>query len=98
MSDSAQQPTAVPDPELREQARARRALAFRLAALVCLVFFPLPILGNFTSVLDGVVFGGVSWAWIYAVAQFAVAIIVGRFYSRRADAADARRMSRSRAR
>ncbi|TPQ17972.1 hypothetical protein [Streptomyces sporangiiformans] len=39
----------------------------------CLFFLPLPILGLFTSTLDGVVGGGLTWAWIYAFAQFAVA-------------------------
>jgi uncharacterized membrane protein (DUF485 family) len=97
MSDSAEQPAAEPSPALEKEAQARRALAFKLAAVVCAVFFPLPILGSFTSVLDGVVFSGVSWAWLYAFAQFGVAIVVGRLYSRRAGSADTRRTFGSRA-
>ena len=58
---------------LESEALDRRRSAFRLAAAVCAFFFPLPILGIFTSVLDGTVVRGVSWAWIYAFAQFAVA-------------------------
>lgn len=44
-------------------------------------------LTNFTSVLNGFVFGAVSWAMLLAVAQFAVAIVVGVVYVRIVDRA-----------
>jgi uncharacterized membrane protein (DUF485 family) len=57
---------------------------------VLALFLPLPVLGGFTSVLDGVVFSGVTVAWLYAVAQFAVAIVVARYYMTRAADLDSR--------
>ncbi|MFC9554895.1 DUF485 domain-containing protein [Rhodococcus sp. NPDC056960] len=80
----------APDSELRMLADTRAALAFRLSALVLALFLPLPVLGGFTSALDGVVFSGVTVAWLYAVAQFAVAIVVARYYMTRAADLDSR--------
>lgn len=86
-SDSADSPG---NPGLDELARERQSLVFRLSAIVLILFFPLPVLGGFTSVLDTVVVGGVTVAWIYALAQFAVAIVVARYYMARAAALEAR--------
>ena len=81
--------------DLQELADTRAALTFRLSALVLALFLPLPILGGFTSLLDGVVFSGVTVAWLYAVAQFVVAIVVARYYMTRAAELDVRTASRA---
>jgi uncharacterized membrane protein (DUF485 family) len=81
---------AVGDPAIDALARERARLVFRLSAVVLLLFFPLPVLGGFTSVLDTVVAGGVTVAWLYAFFQFAVAIVVARYYMTRAAALEAR--------
>ncbi len=65
---------------LAELADRRAALITRLSALVLVTFFPLPILGGFTSLLDGVLFSGVTVAWVYDFAQFVIAIAVARYY------------------
>ncbi|WP_063061427.1 DUF485 domain-containing protein [Nocardia sienata] len=75
---------------LDDLARDRARLVFRLAAVVLVLFFPLPVLGGFTSVLDTVVAGGVTVAWLFAFFQFAVAIVVARYYMTRAAALEAR--------
>ncbi|WP_280396555.1 DUF485 domain-containing protein [Nocardia carnea] len=75
---------------LDELARERARLVFRLSAVVLVLFFPLPVLGGFTSVLDTVVAGGVTVAWLFAFFQFAVAIVVARYYMSRAAALEAR--------
>lgn len=83
-------PAPVGNPGLDELARERARLVFRLSALVLVLFFPLPVLGGFTSVLDTVVAGGVTVAWLYAFFQFAVAIGVARYYMTRAAALEVR--------
>ena len=89
-------PEQVPqNSDLQVLADTRAALTFRLSALVLALFLPLPILGGFTSLLDGVVFSGVTVAWLYAVAQFAVAIVVARYYMARAAELDSRTASRA---
>ena len=45
----------------------------------------LPILSIFTDVLDGKVVGAISWAYIYAFAQFFLAWVVTFIYWRKAD-------------
>ncbi|ABG94653.1 MULTISPECIES: DUF485 domain-containing protein [Rhodococcus] len=89
-------PEQVPqNSDLQVLADTRAALTFRLSALVLALFLPLPILGGFTSLLDGVVFSGVTVAWLYAVAQFVVAIVVARYYMARAAELDSRTASRA---
>ncbi|GAA1210772.1 DUF485 domain-containing protein [Prauserella alba] len=68
--------------------RKRTRLVGKLSALTCLFFFPLPILGQFTDVLDGVVGSGLTWAWIYAFVQFPVALFAAARYSVRARELD----------
>ncbi|MGW6330899.1 DUF485 domain-containing protein [Nocardia rhamnosiphila] len=75
---------------LEDLARERARLVFRLGAVVLVLFFPLPVLGGFTPVLDTVVAGGVTVAWLYAFFQFAVAIVVARYYMTRAAELEAR--------
>ncbi|BAD57696.1 DUF485 domain-containing protein [Nocardia farcinica] len=78
------------DDDLDAAARERAALILRLSAIVLVLFFPLPVLGGFTSLLDTVVFSGVTLAWIYAAAQFVVAVVVARYYMSRAAALESR--------
>lgn len=61
--------------------RERTRLTLGMSAAVLAFFLPLPILGGFTSLLDGVLFQGVTVAWVYAFAQFVVAIAGARWYS-----------------
>jgi uncharacterized membrane protein (DUF485 family) len=77
------------DGELHRLARERASLSFRLAAIVLLFFVPLPILGGYTTVLNPVLFGGVTLAWAYAAAQFVLAIAVARHYMTKAAHLDA---------
>jgi uncharacterized membrane protein (DUF485 family) len=70
-------------------AAQRIRTALRFSAVMCLFFFPLPLLGLFTSALDGAVVGGLTWAWIYAFAQFAVALLLATRYTASAARLDA---------
>jgi uncharacterized membrane protein (DUF485 family) len=69
-----------------EYARARKRLVVPLTALVIVFFFVLPILTNFTAALDGIAFSGLTWAYLYAFAQFVMVILVATYYSRKTDA------------
>lgn len=68
--------------------RRRMRLVVTLSLLICAVFFPLPVLGQFTDALDGVVGGGLSWAWIYGFSQFPIALVVAGWYAARARRLD----------
>lgn len=70
--------------------RERTRLTLGISAAVLIFFFPLPILAGFTPLLDGVIFQGVTVAWVYAFAQFVVAIVGARWYSQWATDFDSR--------
>jgi uncharacterized membrane protein (DUF485 family) len=74
--------------DLNALAGQRMRLVVRLSLLICLMFFPLPLLGQFTDLLDGSVGGGLTWAWLYAFAQFPIAIAVAASYAARARRLD----------
>lgn len=74
----------------RDMVRLRNSTILPLTALTLVVFFLLLILTNFTSVLDGEAFSGVTWAYVYAFAIFVFVVVVTTLYRRKMDAAEAR--------
>ena len=69
----------------RELMRRKRAFLVPTVVFVLLFFIMLPILSIFTDVLDGKVIGAISWAYLYAFAQFFLAWIVTFLYWRKAN-------------
>ena len=69
----------------KELVRRKRAFLVPTIVLVFLFFIPLPILSIFTDVLDGKVIGAISWAYLYAFAQFFLAWVVTFVYWRKAN-------------
>lgn len=72
-----------------ELMRRKRAFLVPTVVFVLLFFIMLPILSIFTDVLDGKVVGAISWAYLYAFAQFFLAWIVAFLYWREANRWDA---------
>lgn len=68
----------------KELIRQKRAFLIPAVVFVLLFFFTLPVLTAFTTVLNGMVVGAISWAYLYAFAQFFVAWIVAFLYWRKA--------------
>lgn len=69
----------------KELVRRKRAFLVPTVVFVILFFIMLPILSIFTDVLDGKVVGAISWAYLYAFAQFFLAWVVTFIYWRKAD-------------
>jgi uncharacterized membrane protein (DUF485 family) len=69
----------------KELVRQKRAFLIPTVVFVLLFFILLPILSIFTDVLDGKVVGAISWAYLYAFAQFFLAWVVTFVYWRKAD-------------
>ena len=61
--------------------------AFLIPAVIFfLVFYmALPILGGFTTVLDGEAIGAITWAYVYGFAQFVMTWILSHLYLNRAN-------------
>lgn len=72
----------------KELVRRKRAFLVPTVVFVLLFFIMLPILSIFTDVLDGKVIGAISWAYLYAFAQFFLAWIVTFLYWREASRFD----------
>lgn len=72
----------------RELVRQKRAFLVPTVIFTILFFILLPILTIFTTVLNGRVVGTITWAYLYAFAQFFLAWIVTFIYWRKADRFD----------
>lgn len=64
----------------------KKKKAFLLPATIFFLtfYFLLPILAAYTNVLKGDAFFGLTWAWVYALLQFAVVWIGGLVYMKTA--------------
>lgn len=69
---------------------ARKRLVRPLVITVLLFYFTLAVLTNFTPLLDTVAFGGLTWAYLYAFAQFVMVIVLTTVYRRGMDRAESR--------
>jgi uncharacterized membrane protein (DUF485 family) len=69
------------------KALARRKKAFIVPATIFFIvfYFGLPVLAGFTTVLNGEVIGSITWAYVYAFAQFAMTWILMHLYVSRAN-------------
>ena len=68
----------------KELVRQKHAFLVPTVVFVFLFFIALPVLSIFTNVLDGKVIGAITWAYLYAFAQFFLAWIVTFVYWRKA--------------
>ena len=66
-----------------DMVQARHKLVIPMAIATLAFFFLQQVLTNFTSVLDGLAFSGMTWAYIYAFAQFFFVVILTTIYRRR---------------
>jgi uncharacterized membrane protein (DUF485 family) len=69
----------------KELIRRKRAFLIPTVVFVLLFFIMLPVLSIFTDVLDRKVVGAISWAYLYAFAQFFLAWVVTFVYWRKAN-------------
>ncbi|MEP7159571.1 MAG: DUF485 domain-containing protein [Dermatophilaceae bacterium] len=74
---------AANDRYYAEMVAARRKIVVPLVVLTLVFFFLQQVLTNFTPVLDGMAFDGMSWAYVYAFAQFFFVVILTTSYRTR---------------
>lgn len=65
----------------------RRKKAFLVPAVIFFLLFymSLPVLAGFTTLLDGPAIGEVTWAYVFAFAQFPMVWILCQLYRNRAN-------------
>lgn len=69
----------------KELARSRKAFIVPATIFFLVFYFGLPVLAGFTTILDGYAIGSITWAYVYAFAQFAMTWILMHLYVSRAN-------------
>jgi uncharacterized membrane protein (DUF485 family) len=75
-------------PQFRELMRHKKRFIVPLSVFFFAFYFTLPILTSYTTVLNRTAFGPVSWAWVFAFAQFVMTWVLCVLYSRKASSFD----------
>lgn len=88
MPPSTEDSTAASQRYYHGMVQARRKIIVPLVLLTLVFFFTQQVLTNFTSLLDGMAFSGMSWAYIYAFAQFFFVVILTTIYRSRMQRAE----------
>ena len=76
--------------QYRARESARKKLVTPLVIIVVVAFWFQQIVTNFTSWMDGAVFSGMSWAYLYAFALFFLVVAVTTYYRRQMAAIEAK--------
>jgi uncharacterized membrane protein (DUF485 family) len=69
----------------KELTRKRKAFIVPATIFFLVFYFGLPVLAGFTTVLDGYAIGSITWAYVYAFAQFAMTWILMHLYVSQAN-------------
>lgn len=76
-------------PAFKELARSRKAFIVPATIFFLAFFFGLPVLAAFTTVLNGELIPGLTWAYVYGFAQFVMTWVLMHVYVSRANGWDA---------
>jgi uncharacterized membrane protein (DUF485 family) len=71
-------------PKFQLLLRQKKRFILSLSVFFFAFYFLLPILTSYSKVLNHPAFGPVSWAWVFAFAQFIMTWVLCTVYSRRA--------------
>jgi uncharacterized membrane protein (DUF485 family) len=69
----------------KELVKSKRAFIIPATIFFLVFYFGLPVLAGFTTVLNGEAIGSITWAYVYAFAQFAMTWILMHLYVSRAN-------------
>ncbi|MCZ0755447.1 DUF485 domain-containing protein [Anoxybacillus sp. J5B_2022] len=64
--------------------REKRGFILPFSVFFLAFYFTLPILTSYSTVLNTPAFGSISWAWVFAFAQFIMTWTLCMLYSKRA--------------
>jgi uncharacterized membrane protein (DUF485 family) len=72
-------------PAFKELLRKKKGFIIPATIFFFVFYFGLPVLAGFTTVLNGYAIGAITWAYVYAFAQFAMTWILMHIYVSRAN-------------
>lgn len=64
--------------------RTKRKFIFMMAAFFLTFYFTLPILTSYSTILNQTAIGAITWAWLFAFAQFVMTWTLTGLYARKA--------------
>ncbi|MDP1418596.1 DUF485 domain-containing protein [Peribacillus simplex] len=74
----------VQSQSFQELLRKKRNFIVPLSIFFMVFYFTLPILTSYSKVLNSYAFGAISWAWVFAFAQFVMTWTLCILYSKKA--------------
>ncbi|TYR79575.1 DUF485 domain-containing protein [Priestia megaterium] len=74
----------VQSPSFQKLLRSKRNFILPLSLFFLAFYFTLPILTAYTTVLNQPAFASMTWAWIFAFAQFIMTWVLCILYTKRA--------------
>ncbi|MEC3608059.1 DUF485 domain-containing protein [Bacillus glycinifermentans] len=79
---------AAASPAFQELLKKKRAFIVPMTVFFLIFYFLLPILTSYFTFLNESAVGPITWAWIFAIAQFAMTWTLCILYTRKADQFD----------
>lgn len=78
----------VQSAEFQQLLEAKRKFIVPMSIFFFTFFISLPLLTSYTTVLNNRAFGDVTWAWVFAFAQFVMTWALCMIYSKKAESFD----------
>ncbi|MFK2826345.1 DUF485 domain-containing protein [Bacillus sp. B190/17] len=79
----------VQQADFQKLIKKKKSFIVPMTIFFLVFYFMLPILAAYTDILKADAFAGLTWAWVYALAQFIVVWIAGIVYIKKAQGYDA---------
>ncbi|CAM4370044.1 membrane protein [Bacillus manliponensis] len=80
--------SVVQSAEFQQLLAKKRKFIVPMSIFFFVFFISLPILTSYTTVLNNKAFGDVTWAWVFAFAQFVMTWALCMIYSKKAESFD----------
>jgi uncharacterized membrane protein (DUF485 family) len=74
--------------KFKELISSKKRFMIPMTIFFLLFYFTLPILTSYTNVLNNSAIGPISWAWVYAFAQFVMTWVLCVIYSKKSKQFD----------
>ncbi|QTD41379.1 DUF485 domain-containing protein [Sporosarcina sp. Te-1] len=78
----------VSSPQYKEMLRRKKRFIVPMTIFFLAFYFMLPIMTSYSTVLNTPVYGDITWAWVFATAQFIVTWVLCVMYVKKSNAFD----------
>lgn len=75
--------TLIETDDFQMLVKQKKAFVLPMSIFFLVFYFVLPVLAAYTKILNNLVIGPITWAWVYALSQFALVWIGGFVYMKK---------------